>query len=221
MSLKFFLQLFQKPVRFDLLDRYLKQPGIKVLDVGCGNHSPSKTKSFYPEVEYYGIDISKQSLDENDFIVMHSFYNINLDTEKNLDRLIGEKFDVIVSSHLIEHLEHPDLVIEQLVKLLKPGGIIYLETPHPRSVNFPSMAGTLNFYDDLTHRKVYPVEELKPLLTKMGCKVLEDSTRRSLKRIVLMPIYLGYVLVKKLEPATVFWDVLGFAHYTIASKIDS
>lgn len=42
----------------------------------------------------------------------------------------GEKFDIIVSLQVIEHLYNPDLMIERVKKHLKPNGIFILTTPN-------------------------------------------------------------------------------------------
>ncbi|MBS1745713.1 MAG: hypothetical protein JST21_06060 [Bacteroidetes bacterium] len=49
----------------------------KLLDVGCGNHSPSKTKSIFPNCEYYGLDLDKTyNNDAKDFEVAKAFMNL-------------------------------------------------------------------------------------------------------------------------------------------------
>ena len=51
-------------------------------------------------------------------------------------------------------------------RLLAPGGRVYFETPHPKSLKMPSPTGkaagtfTLNFFDDPTHVKVVTADEL-------------------------------------------------------------
>lgn len=207
----------QKPVRFDILNYWLSKTNIKVMDVGCGNGSPIKTKQYYPNNYYSGIDITEPSLDENNLDLIDNFYLLNLDKD-DLSILSNQSFDVIIMSHIIEHLERTPKVINQLVNTLNDGGVIYIETPHPRSVNFPSMKGTLNFYDDPTHKRVYPVETIIPLLESQGLHVIKSGTRRSLKRILLFPFYYLWVSYKGLEPATVFWDLLGFAYFVVAEK---
>ena len=42
-------------------------------------------------------------------------------------------FDVVVSFDLIEHLQSVDLHIEEVKRVLKPGGIYFLKTPHKLS----------------------------------------------------------------------------------------
>jgi len=51
-------------------------------------------------------------------------------TKPSLDNpeLFG-KIDALVMNQVIEHLEHPTIVLKQIYKLLKPGGILVIETP--------------------------------------------------------------------------------------------
>ena len=72
--------------------------------------------------------------------------------------------DAITCMHLIEHLEDMTLLLQEVARLLKPGGRAYFETPHPKSLTLPSARSqaadtfTLNFYDDPTHVRLVPVE---------------------------------------------------------------
>lgn len=49
-----------------------------------------------------------------------------------LEQLDGqaELFDVITLSHVIEHVHHPQLVFRTCLRLLKPGGRLWIETPN-------------------------------------------------------------------------------------------
>lgn len=66
-------------------------------------------------------------------------------------------FDLIVSSHVIEHLRNPIKHFSELIRVCKEDGLIYLETPSDRSAlckshSFGHQKGLiLNFYDDPTH----------------------------------------------------------------------
>ncbi len=42
----------------------------------------------------------------------------------------GKMFDAIVSAHVIEHVFQPVAVLSRARELLKPGGVLFLETPN-------------------------------------------------------------------------------------------
>ncbi|MGC8594436.1 MAG: methyltransferase domain-containing protein [Candidatus Kryptoniota bacterium] len=187
--------------------------------MGAGNHSASLTKQWFPLCRYYGIDRTRDyDNNDNDFNLMEAFYELDL-TRLEFDLISDDFFDVIMMSHIIEHLQNGDAVIECLVTKLKRGGVIYIEYPSARSTKFPSMKGGLNFYDDPTHCRIYTLDEIESLLLEKGFKILSAGTRRDWVRIVLLPllmasskIKLGYVT------GSVFWDMLGFAEYVFAEK---
>ena len=213
------LDYFRRPVRFDYLHKYIRNRPLKILDVGCGNCSPSLTKKFYPKCKYYGLDVSTNyNLSEEDFKVMEHFYECDL-SKGNLD-MIEDFFDCIILSHVIEHTENGEDVILNLLTKVKKEGIIYIEFPSPRSVHLPHMRGTLNFYDDPTHIRLYNLDALKSLLTSNQCLIVKSGVRRSFKRILFLPLYLiASLILYKHVVASVFWDITGFADYIIASKV--
>lgn len=214
------IQYLRKPVRFDYLHRWLRKPFIKILDVGCGNHSPSRTKRCYPNCRYYGLDKSREyNISKEDFQCMEEFYEIDLSNSSNLDMIPNEFFNCLILSHIIEHLENSENVILHLLNKLKKNGIIYIEFPSPNSVHLPSMKGTLNFYDDPTHVRLHNLRDLELLLTNNGCTIIKSGVRRSLKRILLMPIYaIGSFILYRYLSGGIFWDITGFANYIIALK---
>ena len=182
------LHFFEKPARLEYLHEWLKKPEVKILDVGCGNHSPSRTKRHYPKCRYYGLDKTPHhNISKEDLVSMEQFFEIDLSDINNLSFVPDRFFDCILFSHVIEHLENGREVIAALLHKLVKGGIIYIEFPSPKSVNFPSMKGTLNFYDDPTHIKIYQLEEISTLFSVEEFDIIKAGTRRSLKRILFLP----------------------------------
>ncbi len=153
-----------------------------------------------------------------DFDVMTAYYQLDL-TELHFDVIPDGYFDVIVMAHVIEHLYNGDEVIAGLVPKLKPGGTIYIEYPGVRSTTLPSMRGTLNFYDDPTHVRLYSVAEVSAIVQKAGCTVLKGGTRRHWPVILFFPFALVHQTLKYgYVPGGVFWDLLGFAEFVVAQK---
>ena len=204
---------FQNP-KFTFLKKSFGRNTFRMLDIGTGNHSASKTKFLFPQCDYYGLDLTRDyNNDESDFKAMKGFYEMDL-THLNFSSLPDDFFDAIWLVHVIEHLHNGDAVLEGLVKKLKPGGYMYVEYPGKRSTNLPSMKGTLNFKDDHSHVRLYSIQELKSLFTKSNCTVLRSGLRRSLFYLIATP---GRILFRwfrgKAVTGNIFWDLLGFAEF--------
>ena len=190
-----------------------------LLDVGAGNHSATKIKKHFPQCRYFGIDIVKDyNNSEEDFNLMEGFWEKDL-TKLDFNDIPDHFFDAILMTHIIEHLQNGDKVINALLPKLKKGGYIYIEYPSGNSVNFPSKKGTLNFYDDPTHVRIYNTKELADLLEAQGMKVLQSGVRRDWRNILMMPVKIihnkikyGYVM------GSVYWDWFGFAEFVFAEK---
>ena len=214
------LNYFKKPVRLDALHAWLRQPGAKVLDVGCGNHSATKTKSYYPECLYYGADKNlSYNNDARDLACMEAFYEVDLSQCGALAVIPDDYFDCVIVSHVIEHIENGEDVLGELIKKMAPGGILYVEFPSEKSTMLPSMKGTLNFYDDPSHVKVYNLKKLNLFLSERGLSIIKSGTRRSLKRILFLPLYAGASLFAHgFISGHVLWDIAGFACCCIAQK---
>lgn len=211
--------LQKKTPKFSYLNRSYQQKSFTLLDIGSGNHSASKTKTLFPHCEYHGVDLQKDfNNDESDYAAMHAFYEMDL-TKLDFHTIPDDYFDFIRMTHVIEHLHNGDKVIAGLLPKLKRGGYIYIEYPGKKSLELPSMHGTLNFYDDPTHVRIYSVKELKDLLDAWGCTVIKGGTRRNMVFLLAMPFR---VLKARLQnrplQGNFFWDWKGFAEYVFAKK---
>lgn len=121
-----------------------------ILDVGCGNNSPFYTKKILPNCNYTGIDVgyfnqSKPLLADNYVIA----------TPENFSNLISKftsSFDAVISSHNLEHCDDRKATLEAMLDVLKVGGKLFLSFPCERSIGFPQRTGSLNYYDDPTHK---------------------------------------------------------------------
>lgn len=189
-----------------------------LLDIGAGNHSCSKYKKAFPNCEYHGVDLDKTyNNDETDFSQMKAFYEMDL-TQLDFSSIPDNHFDFIMMAHIIEHLHNGDKVIEGLIPKLKSGGYIYIEYPGEKSTRLPSMNGSLNFYDDDTHVRVYSVREISNVLSSQF-EVIHAGTRRNLAFLIAMPFKIILSLLQFKKPSgNMFWDLLGFAELVFARK---
>ena len=107
------------------IKRLKNNQSIKILDAGCGSGWLSSRLSVYGEVT--GIDISEKSIEEAKvnypgirFICMDAREDFQLD----------EKFDIIVSSEVIEHVIEQEKYFNNIASMLKTHGTLILTTPN-------------------------------------------------------------------------------------------
>lgn len=208
------------PFKLKQITPRVGQAPFTMLDVGAGNHSAQLVKSHFPQCRYFGLDISKDyNNDADDFELMEGFYELDL-TSLQFDAIPDDFFDVIMITHVIEHLENGDAVLAALMPKLKVEGVIYVEYPGPKSLTLPSMRETLNFHDDPTHVRLYSVAEVSHVLEEAGARIIAGGTRRDWRIIAMMPLTVPYNLIRKgYLRGSLFWDLLGFAEYVYAERV--
>lgn len=126
------------------------EPHCSILDVGCGNNSPYLVKTILANCHYTGIDIGDYNQQmpnlADDYIVTAP------DSFADSISSLPNNFDVVISSHNLEHCNDRLGTLSAMLGVLKPGGRIYLSFPSEDTLSFPRRAGTLNYSDDKTHQ---------------------------------------------------------------------
>jgi hypothetical protein len=207
------------PHKLNYLKEAFGEQEFTLLDVGASNHSASEIRRWIPNCRYYGIDRDRNyNNDEDDFIHMEKFWEKDL-TSLAFDDIPDNFFDALMMSHVIEHLQNGEQVIEALLPKVKAGGVIYIEYPSFRSTRLPSKKGCLNFFDDLSHCRLYSLIDIYNILLRNDFKIAKGGVRRDIKRILLMPLIITYLKIRYgyVEGGT-FWDLFGLAEFVFASK---
>ncbi|CAN5320375.1 hypothetical protein BH10BAC4_BH10BAC4_13610 [soil metagenome] len=193
--------------------------GAALLDIGCGNHSPSIYKGLNPGIEYVGLDIEEYFMDENDYKIASKIVFVDRHAFAESIKGMGMSFDAVVSAHNLEHTDKPFDVIEAMMFSLKKGGRLYLSFPTERSAFFPKRKGTLNFYDDPTHNYLPNVDKVCSEIIKHHGKVVFARKRYRaafgfIKGALQEPV--SWVTKKNYSNTWNFW---GFETVIIAEKV--
>ncbi len=220
--LEFFKKKFE-PYKFRLIKKYTKNKPLNVLDVGCGFRSAQVARKWLNVKNYDGIDRIIYLGDQNSYNSIDNFYKLDLDTS-DLAQIKNNSYDLIICSHVIEHLHNTPTLISTLIQKLKSSGLIYIETPSKLTLNYPSAIGFLNFNDDPTHVKFYSDAEISTVLQCAGSSLIYSGYRRDWFRIILLsPIgvmlnILYYLPFKRKISSYGLWDLLGVAWFWLAIK---
>ena len=101
---------------------------VTVLDIGCHEGMMllycQKNGS---KVEFHGMDISQERLST---ALKRGYQSVALQDIRNYPFPFPDGFfDVVVCSHILEHLEHPEKVLQELNRIMKKGGLFIVGVP--------------------------------------------------------------------------------------------
>jgi len=150
--------------------------GSKVLDLGAGEGSMAIFKQWLepkrPDLSMYALGLVKGSHFE-----MYDGYELkDFDTSESL--FPGIQFDAVYTSNFVEHIEGGiDRLAPWAASQLKSGGLLYVEGPSVGMEMLPHTAdmiaaglqvSTMNFFDDLTHRRTETLERTREAIESAG-----------------------------------------------------
>lgn len=144
-----FTQYPDKLARY-LFSRYKLSKWGKILDLGCGRGEFLKgfircglngygvdrstiAKSICPEVEILQSDLENEPLPYSD-----------------------NSFDLVFSKSVLEHFYYPEKLIQEIYRILKPGGMTITMVPDWESIY-------KTFYNDYTHRTPFTLTSLRDI----------------------------------------------------------
>jgi len=138
-----------------------------VVDLGCGR---GEWLDLLKEEGYraLGVDTNRVLLDR---CRAQGLEVIESDALQYLRSLADNSLKAITGFHIIEHLEIDVLMqlLDEIVRVLHPGGVVIFETPNPENV----LVGSNYFYFDPTHRNPLPSLLMSFLLTSRGLQRIE------------------------------------------------
>jgi O-antigen chain-terminating methyltransferase len=126
----------------------------KAIDLGCGRGE------WLELISGLGFDALGVDLDQG---MLDAAHQLGLKVEKGdaigfISALEDESQSVVSAFHVVEHVTFEQLrtLVSQALRVLKPGGLLIMETPNPENL----LVATKNFYLDPTHQRPIPPELL-------------------------------------------------------------
>ncbi len=142
-----FYERYKSAVELLINNGDLKE-GMKILDVGAGEgfFKFFFDQHFKDKLKWYGIEVWKERVE----FCRHIGYEIKeINLEKEKIPYSDKYFDIVLASHVIEHLPNPKQIVKDMGRVLKKNGILLVATP----VKPPGIAQLDSFYHNISNRK--------------------------------------------------------------------
>lgn len=97
---------------------------------------------------------------------------------------LKERFDVVVLWHCLEHFPRPWEVIQQITRVLQPGGVLLVALPNIESFEFGVLKSRWTHIDAPRHLHFYPLTSLTALCQANGLRCVEATTSDQLSRML-------------------------------------
>ncbi|GAJ13001.1 unnamed protein product, partial [marine sediment metagenome] len=145
------------------------KPGEKVLDIGCGgsmsyNQQLAKNNNIIDAVDKNSILVQKCS-NENKFENI-KYYVLDISQE-----LPSKKYDIIILSHVLEHINNPVVVLHNIKKITNK---IIVRLPRYDNDWMKLVKKDLGmyYYNDLDHKQEFTQESAEELVRGAGWKII-------------------------------------------------
>ncbi|MGQ0805356.1 MAG: class I SAM-dependent methyltransferase [Actinomycetota bacterium] len=150
--------------------RHLPDDG-SLLEIGCasGDILERMQRRGYHDVQ--GIELSLEACEhawQRGLKVFHG----------TLDEFeTDQRFDMIFMSHVIEHVLDPVATVAKITSLLKPGGVLYIETPNVGSLDARLWRRTWGLIHYPRHLYLFDRSTVRRLLERGGLAVEDVSSQ--------------------------------------------
>lgn len=151
----------------DLLRK--RTPGARLLDVGFGRGYVMQMAQVYG-FEAHGVDASAARVEP-----MRPLFGERVaHAVVGRDRFPWESFDVVVMSHVLEHLTEPGRVVGDVASIMNAGAWLYVAVPDIGSMDFKIFGKRWDVVNPLVHLHYFTEESLTKILESAG---FEDVQR--------------------------------------------
>lgn len=165
---------------FDELDNF------RILDVGAGHgFIIDMIKKFSPNVKASAVEIDTD---------MHKILEKKCEQVYTIwHELKEQKFDLIILSHVLEHMSDPVKILGELKRNLKKGGYFFIEVPNNDDLHKISLE---------THLFVYNEQAIKRLIQEVKMKTIDITILGQKIRKLQLP--LTYRILERITPKKLF-----------------
>jgi ubiquinone/menaquinone biosynthesis C-methylase UbiE len=153
---------------YAILARRYGRRGSRLLEIGSGlGHLVGKLENTFETV---ATDVNPWALHQSRELAGRTFH---LASSAETLPFMDAAFDFVIIKHVVEHLQHPEKGIEELGRVIAPGGVLILATPNLASLLKPWKGENWIGYQDPTHISLKPPSDWLEMIRETGFSFLK------------------------------------------------
>ncbi len=154
------------------------KPGIKILDVGCGEGRHTAAAYRFPEVTVVGTDLdipslsaTRERLELHDRMGEHGggVWGLSASNIFNLP-FADNSFDLVICSEVLEHIPEDKSAMAEIVRVVKPGCDLVVSVPRYYPERICWALSDAYFNVNQGHVRIYRKKQLVGRLENLGVK---------------------------------------------------
>ncbi|HZT70353.1 MAG TPA: class I SAM-dependent methyltransferase [Terriglobia bacterium] len=196
------------------------QPEYVVLDVACG--PGALVLAMAPRVRYaYGMDLTREMLRHaREFQAEKHVENVSFTRGEGENLPYPDAaFDVVCCQYAFHHMPRPELVLQEMVRVAKPGGRIFInDTLGPESDEKFELHNKIEIFRDPSHTLSLRLTTFLSMFDKLNLEIISQSLKRRRRsfnrwmlRAGLTPKDKRYQETRRLLESSIPGDRAGFS----------
>jgi SAM-dependent methyltransferase len=143
----------------------------RLLDIGCGAGSLLEAAR-RAGWEAEGVEVSRPSVEHVRARGFEVFYG-----ELAEARYPAASFDVVTASEILEHLPEPKELLQEIARVVRPGGLFWGTTPHGRGLSARALGVGWSAVHPPEHLQLFSLAGLRGLLASAGFRRVRLTSR--------------------------------------------
>jgi len=142
----------------------------RLLDVGFGSGIILKVAS-RQNWNAFGTEVSKPAVDQAKSLGFEVFHGELIEAEYP-----DNYFDVVAASEILEHLHEPQVLLDEVARILRPGGLFWGTTPFAEGLSYRLMGTEWSVVSPPEHIQLFSSKGMYEMLSKSGFSLIELKT---------------------------------------------
>ncbi len=129
--------------KYQIILKWLpKKSGLRVLNAGCGSGEMSALLASNPTWVVDAIDIDEEAIEQSNKLKEElGLKNVNVYHTSVENHEPEVPYDIIISTDVLEHIEHPQVTVERMRSMITSNGLL--------CVTVPAMQWLFGYHDDM------------------------------------------------------------------------